>query len=136
MTDTTNWGADDTPIAAPNEIPQWGAGDTPIQAPQMDSEANKGLLTQSLDALKYGAGKEVSGVATTAKVLGGPDMTQSTQGLGTDGGTYTPAAQGLYDSTKTWRERLGFLPGSSLSPHRPWLALWLVVRWVPVSVVL
>jgi hypothetical protein len=87
-----------------------GPSGSPTTSTSGDSEAGKTITQKGLDALKYGGGQMVQGLASTSKVLGGPDYTNEVAALGTNGGTYTPASTGLFDKSKGWMERLGFLP--------------------------
>ncbi len=69
-----------------------------------DTEANKGIVEKTFDALRYGAQQDASGIS---KTLGGPQAP-----LGAS--DYTPASQGLHDTSKGYLDRASYLPRAIL----------------------
>jgi len=90
------------PIASAQDAP-W-LNDPEVSQASPDTEANKGIVEKALDALRYGAQQDASGIS---KTLGGPQAP-----LGAS--DYTPASQGLHDTSKGYMDRASYLPRAIL----------------------
>ncbi len=90
------------PIASAQDAP-W-LNDPEVSQASPDTEANKGVAEKAFDALRYGAQQDASGIS---KTLGGPQAP-----LGAS--DYTPASQGLHDTSKGYLDRASYLPRAIL----------------------